>query len=342
MTVGTFFIGFSYLHAQWQGPTAPPPQENVAAPVNVSANAQVKAGSLGVDVLATPYTAGDRRAVGASAWTMMGGSLNDNGNRIGGSNSQLRTNSTDGRTIDSDGFATRIFDQASNNRLRFQNSGLVALSGPDASGNEGDEIDWQDTFTIFGDGRVGATEFCNLDGRNCINITERGLNLETRRFNYWRQGRQGAGSRTSTATIPPPPSGPDWDTCAIAADSLVPLNWQTTRCLLTTDGEFCENGGFVHPDDRVTITPQNWLDRAQQYRNDNNGERWPRSGVPPLSNSETTAVSSALRGGPSCGVYRGRENDGDPITWRVRMSLGDPQYMGTCGVQCHRVGLDDD
>src|SRR3990167_3346010 len=45
-------IGFSYLFA-WTGPTAPPPEVNVAAPVNVSSNAQAKLGglSLGTTVL---------------------------------------------------------------------------------------------------------------------------------------------------------------------------------------------------------------------------------------------------------------------------------------------------
>ena len=45
-------VGVSYLFA-WTGPTAPPPEGNVAAPVNVSSNAQAKLGglSLGTTVL---------------------------------------------------------------------------------------------------------------------------------------------------------------------------------------------------------------------------------------------------------------------------------------------------
>ncbi|HEY4499233.1 MAG TPA: hypothetical protein VJH94_04200 [Candidatus Paceibacterota bacterium] len=45
-------IGVSYLFA-WTGPTAPPPEGNVAAPVNVGSNAQAKLGglSLGTTVL---------------------------------------------------------------------------------------------------------------------------------------------------------------------------------------------------------------------------------------------------------------------------------------------------
>jgi len=46
------FVGLSYLHAAWQGPTQTAPQGNVPAPVNVGNVTQSKNGNLAVDTLA--------------------------------------------------------------------------------------------------------------------------------------------------------------------------------------------------------------------------------------------------------------------------------------------------
>lgn len=58
-----FAIGLQYVNA-WTGPTAQPPNSNIAAPVNVSATAQVKDGGLGV--LGNFYTA-QRLGIGTGA-----------------------------------------------------------------------------------------------------------------------------------------------------------------------------------------------------------------------------------------------------------------------------------
>ncbi len=51
LIVVTFLIGADYLAAQWTTPSALPPGNNVAAPINVSGNPQTKAGLLGVNQL---------------------------------------------------------------------------------------------------------------------------------------------------------------------------------------------------------------------------------------------------------------------------------------------------
>ena len=45
-------LGVTYAYAAWLGPTAVPPNNNVDAPINVSAVDQIKNGGLGVDTLA--------------------------------------------------------------------------------------------------------------------------------------------------------------------------------------------------------------------------------------------------------------------------------------------------
>lgn len=48
-------VGMSYAYA-WTAPTATPPANNVAAPINTSANAQLKNGPLGVNGYFTAYS----------------------------------------------------------------------------------------------------------------------------------------------------------------------------------------------------------------------------------------------------------------------------------------------
>ena len=55
LTVATFIAGMvfaSFVVFAWTGPTAAPPGNNVATPVNVGTVSQIKNGSLGVNSLA--------------------------------------------------------------------------------------------------------------------------------------------------------------------------------------------------------------------------------------------------------------------------------------------------
>ena len=315
MTVGTFFIGFSYIHAQWQPPTAPAPGDNVDAPVNVTNQPQFKPAPLGARVLSTPYGAADRRALGANAWTLMSGAADGSG----GGNSQLRTNSTDGRTIDSDGFATRIFDQASNNILRFQNSGTTAL-------NAGDTINWESSFNIFDQGRVGANLYCDINGNNCVDFSQ-GLQREVNRYHYWRQGidrDSGDISRdrtTTTVTIPNPSSGPPYDTCLISRMGSV-----------VTDASSNPNEprGFIHSSDRE-ITPSDWNNRLRRDGGVNSNPN-----TPPRAHSSTVAVTPMARDNAGCSIYRSQSRGG----WALQLTMTDSNYIGICVATCTRVQLD--
>lgn len=314
MTVGTFFIGFSYIHAQWQGPTAPPPGNNVPAPINVGPASQVKTGPIGAGAFSTPYRAADRDG---NAVTLRGGPHN----------SQLLINATHESALDTEGFGFRLFHNTpvgqNTNVLRFEGSGGQAQARLVAGVNP----QWYQAMNVFGDGRIGVRFICDINGQNCVNF-DRGLQYETQRFFYQRQGREPVTQRNSAEPVPNPASGPGWDSCTLVASAITPVDWQNTRCIQTSEGERCETAGFLHSNDR-NVTPLEWIQRLQQAGGN------ARAGTPPGADPSSSAAVSRLRGGPECGTFRSEGR------WYIRLSLGDSQYSGNCSVECRRLRFDN-
>jgi hypothetical protein len=74
--LGTISIGVAYA---WSGPTAAPPGNNVAAPINVGSTDQVKSGGLGVNSLAVFGNSIFGGAAGSNAYMNFGATSGSSG-----------------------------------------------------------------------------------------------------------------------------------------------------------------------------------------------------------------------------------------------------------------------
>lgn len=159
----------SIAYAQWQEPTAPPPGNNVPAPINVGSDAQDKAGPLGVGALAvfgdTSITGGylDFEFINTSvgdqtSWRVAG---NDGaGNFL----QYWNTRGGLGPTFDTDGHAFRQSYYPGDGVYHFWTSGA-------GGGNAGDSISWIPAMQIRPNGDVAVRRICAIGG-DCYNVAD--------------------------------------------------------------------------------------------------------------------------------------------------------------------------
>lgn len=155
--VCTLFLGVTYLHANWSEPSANPPNGNIAVPVNTGSVNQDKEGGLGADTLAA-YDAFNFvfKNTSADDWTAWRLVRNDG---TGNFHTYLNSKGSKNPVHETDGHS---FHEEYN-----PGNGVYKFSTSNGSGPADSSIAWQNAFKIFPDGRVGAQQYCDIDGKNC-------------------------------------------------------------------------------------------------------------------------------------------------------------------------------
>jgi hypothetical protein len=160
------FLFYASVGLAWTAPTTNPPNGNVAAPVNVgtsSASRQDVRGTIGVDTLfgfksiglLFTNTAGGNTP---SRWIVQ---ANDG---TGNFTQYINTDGGANPVRLSAGYAWReVYDPSLGNYTYLTSS---------STGVTGSPITWKPSLRILGDGRVGADQYCDINGGNCISTSE--------------------------------------------------------------------------------------------------------------------------------------------------------------------------
>ncbi|MFW6210146.1 MAG: hypothetical protein ACOC4E_01495 [Patescibacteria group bacterium] len=213
----------------WTEPTQSPPDGNVPAPINVGADAQDKAGPLGVGALAvfgeTTFT-GDTvdfefTNTGAAADTLWRMARNDG---LSNWSTNLNTEGGFNPTFLTDGHAFRESYNAGEGVYRFQTSG--------GSGVAGNDVDWTTAIEI----RSNGTVYINGVEYQPLPQCEPNQMLKVNAEGNWSCATDDTGTGGSFSCVPN--AGQTCGDCygygTIQCDG---------TCAITT-GESCGGGGF--------------------------------------------------------------------------------------------------
>ena len=147
-------ISLQSILAQWQAPTAGPPGGNIKTPINTGIITQDKSGSLGVggDLTVLGNIYGDKLTIN-SPWR--GIKMIDSG--PGGH----RYDFIVGAISSNPGRFGIYDDTASAYRFNIDSNGNVGIGTTNPNAN----------LKLDVEGRIGATEYCDEDGNNCVDAS---------------------------------------------------------------------------------------------------------------------------------------------------------------------------
>lgn len=176
-----FIAGVSYA---WTGPTAAPPDSNVAPPINVGASAQVKAGGFSAGSLTSTNGRVNLRSqdiYGDDNSALYYSSNNDTATQMAFRDAQ---NEQYGRVYGSgDGANFGLLDGDANWSYLAVKDNYTQL-----------RINNSAKFNVWVDGRVGAAQYCNLGGTSCVSAgTLGGMSSAGRLYHCAQAGAYNSG-----------------------------------------------------------------------------------------------------------------------------------------------------